>query len=123
MLNSWLYVIINALSALLRQTSANYLSPALILFSGGLIAILFFNIINLGKLKWIYKKCWAYKKDWTYINLLIVIIWVCAVYCPSYIGASLYMFLYFAILGLTGIFLTPTNKPQSKLRWISIAGI
>jgi threonine/homoserine efflux transporter RhtA len=66
------------------------------------IATLYFNIVNIGKLKVLYKACWQEKKMWLAVMLTILVMWCCTMIGPGLIGASLYNFLYFSFLGAIG---------------------
>ena len=118
----WAYIILNAFSALLRQYMGSQLSPALTLLIGSMIAILYFNLVNVLHLKRLYRVAYAYKKDWLILGVLIAMIWICAIYVPVYISASLYVILFFGILGECGLISTCLKKP-SKILKFSIVGI
>lgn len=102
MFYSWIYVFVNAFSALLRQMSGDFISPALLLLVSCVIAVLYFHLVNLGKLRKIYQQCLEYKKEWAMLSLLVTVIWLAAIYSPIYLGASLYTFIFFAISGILG---------------------
>lgn len=102
MFYSWIYVIVNSLSALLRQISGNYLPPSIVLFIGCSIAVIYFHAIQLQKMKEVYYQCWQHKKQWMKISISVAFVWVCAIYSPTMIGASLYTFLFFSIMGALG---------------------
>lgn len=118
-----LYIILTAISAVLRQIGAHKVSPALLLFAGGILAMIFFNVVNTSKLKQIYLSCFRNKKDWLAMSISIAVTWTCAIYSPGYIGASLYTFLYFSTLGTVGILaLNLKNNTLNKVQLISVGG-
>lgn len=102
MIYSWLYVLMNALSGLLRQIAGNMVAPAAIMLVGAIISIMFFNFINASKLKSIYRACWQHKISWITMGLTVTGLWLPAFYAPSIIGASLYTFIFFAMMGILG---------------------
>jgi len=99
---SFLYVIIFTFAAVLIQKLYFTVSPVFSLLVTGTIATIYFNVINIGKLKTVYAQCWQHKKLWFAIMLTILVMWNCSMNGPGLIGASLYNFLYFAWLGMLG---------------------
>ncbi len=102
MIYSWLYVFINAISGLLRQVMGGMVAPAAILLVGAIISVIFFNLLNASRLKTLYQTCWQHKKSWFMMGLSVTGLWLPAFYAPSIIGASLYTFIFFALLGFLG---------------------
>jgi drug/metabolite transporter (DMT)-like permease len=124
MFYSWIYVFVNAFSALLRQISGDFLSPAVVLLFSCCYAVIYFHLINIHKLKAIYNQCWRNKKSWFFLSILAACIWLSAIYSPSYIGASLYTFLFFATYGILGtIHLYRRNTPETVSYVISLLGL
>jgi hypothetical protein len=102
MVYSFLYVLIYSFPAVFLEKLYSSIAPLFSLLIAASIATLFFNIINLGKLKKVYIECWRERKMWLAIMCTILIMWSCSVFAPGMIGASLYTFLYFAFLGMLG---------------------
>lgn len=100
---SWIYVIVNAFSAVLRQISGDFISPALLLLCSCYLAVCYFHLVNLHEVRRIYKQCWQHKSTWVSLSILVACIWLAAIYSPGYIGASLYTFLFFATNGMLGM--------------------
>jgi hypothetical protein len=124
MIYCWIYILINAVSALLRQLGGQHFSPAFILLAGSIAAILYFHLINLKTIPYIYKQSLAQKSNWFWLNVSIAITWLCAIYSPAYIGASLYTFIYFAVLGIIGsIFFIYQKKYYNFSQLISLLGL
>lgn len=85
-------------------------SPLFSLLLAATIVTIFFNLVNLGKLKKIYANCWRQKKECLGIMITILVMWNCAMTAPGLIGASLTNFLVFAWLGTLGFFVSGMNN-------------
>ena len=123
MLYSLLYVLFNTFSAVLRQLGGNNFSPSMILFTGCIFATICFNFINIKYIGFIYQSCLNNKKLWLQVNFSAALMWLCAIYGPSYAGASLYTFLVFTVLGLLGSLSLFHHSEKNVLRIISITGL
>lgn len=124
MIFSWIYVLLNALSAILRQIGGNIVAPSLILLIGSFFAILYFHAVNLHKVKFVYQRCWFQKRNWLILNIYVTVMWLSAVYAPSMIGGPLYIFIFFSILGIFGsLSLFFRDAKQSASQVISLLGL
>ena len=118
MIYSFLYVIVFSVAAVMIQKMYFSVSPFFSLLITATIATLYFNLVNIGKLKMMYNACWKEKWLWLSIMLTVLVMWNCSMIGPGLIGASLYNFLYFAWLGMLGfVFLSlqDFNKNRIKL--------
>jgi threonine/homoserine efflux transporter RhtA len=86
------------------------MSPVFSLLLAAGIVTVFFNIVNLGKLKETYKKCWQQKASCLGIMITILVMWNCAMTAPGLIGASLTNFIVFAWLGTLGFLVSGINN-------------
>jgi len=105
---SFFYVITFSLAAILIQKLYFSISPFFSLLITASIATLYFNLINFGKLKTIYRHCWGEKQLWLAIMATILVMWSCTMSGPGLVGASFYTFLIFSWMGTLG-FLTTTS--------------
>ncbi|GEM_PF-1598708 len=117
----WMYVLLNSFSSILRQIGGNMISPAMILLLGSLFAIFYYHIVNFKHIKLIYQHCWTQKSNWLVLNICVTVMWVAAVYAPSMIGSSFYMFEFFATLGIVGSF--SLFYGSGKLDWSQLIGL
>lgn len=104
MLYSFLYVILTAIGTTLVQKLDSTISPLLTLLIASFITLIYFNVINLHKLKFMYQTCWQNKRIWISMMITVLIMWGCAITTPGLIGASMYAFLYFSWRGALGFF-------------------
>ncbi len=117
---SILSLVTMSLSVVLIHHAADSLPPSLTLLASTLIAILFFHLVNVGKIFLLYKKAWETKKMWLMIMITIALVWLATIYGPAYVSPALYILLYFAsscVLGIIFDYKT-TNNP-----YLIIAGI
>ena len=117
MIYSFLYVLIYSCASVFIEKLYFSLSPLFSLMITATIATLYFNIINIGKLKVLYKACWQEKKMWLAIMVTILVMWCCTMIGPGLVGASLYNFLYFSFLGTIGFIslsIADWHKSRSK---------
>jgi len=103
---SFMYVFVFGFAAVLIQKLYLNISPIFSLLISASIATIFFNIINIGKLKETYKKIWDQKIACFGIMLTILVMWNCAMTGPGLIGASSFAFLNFAWLGMLGLLIS-----------------
>lgn len=102
MIYSFLYVIISSVGTVFIEKLYSSISPFFSLLITATIATLFFNIINIGKLKKFYSACYQQKFPTLFIMITVFGMWMCAMISPGLVGASLYAFLYFTWLGTLG---------------------
>jgi drug/metabolite transporter (DMT)-like permease len=118
MIYSFLFVLAASMGAVMTQFVDTHIPPFLSLFIAGIIATLFFNLINITKIKHIYIGCWQQKWLYLAIMLTILVMWICTINGPGLIGASLYILLYFTWLGILGFssqYLINRNENSKKL--------
>lgn len=110
MIYSFLYVLIYSISAVLIQHLDSNVSPMFSLLISAFIATIFFNLMNISKLKETYKMLWSQKTDCIGIMITVLIMWACTMTTPGLIGASMSNFLYFAWQGMIGLLILGTNN-------------
>lgn len=118
MIYSLLYVIIFSFGIILIQSLYSSVSPIFSLLVTSIIATLYFNILNIGKLKVMYASCFQQKQLWLSIMITILIMWGAAMISPGIIGASLYSFLSFSWTGMLGFIflgLDRSKRERAKL--------
>jgi len=101
-------------SVLLEKAGLNF-SPALTLVFGSLLALLYFNLINIKKLKQTYLACWHHKKETLLINCSVFIMWLATVYGIVYAGAAVFVFVFFATMGLTARLIEYMQQHKKRL--------
>lgn len=99
---SFLYVLAFSVASVLIQKLYSSISPFFSLLITAIIATVYFNLVNVGKLKKLYRDCWKEKKLWLAVMITILIMWNCTMNGPGLLGASFYTFLVFAWLGVLG---------------------
>ena len=102
MIYSFLYVIIYSCASVFIEKLYFSIPPLFSLMITATVATLYFNIVNIGKLKTVYVACWRERKLWFSIMISILIIWSCTMVAPGMIGASFFNFLCFSWLGMVG---------------------
>lgn len=112
---SFLFVFVSSFASVLVQKLYLSIPSTFTLLIISIIATIYFNIINIGKLRQLYTHCWQQKKLWLAIMITILIMWYCSMTGPGVLGASLYRFLYFAWLGALG-FLSLAFKGKNIAR-------
>ena len=118
MIYSFLYVIIYSCASVFIEKLYFSIPPLFSLMITASIATLYFNLVNIGKLKPIYLACWHEKKMWLAIMISVLVMWCCTMTGPGLIGASLNNFMYFGWLGVLGFIslgLQKEKKSRSKL--------
>ncbi len=112
---SFLFVFVSSFASVLVQKLYLSIPSTFTLLIISIIATIYFNIINIGKLRQLYIHCWQQRKLWLAIMITILIMWYCSMTGPGVLGASLYRFLYFAWLGALG-FLSLAFKGKNIAR-------
>lgn len=102
MIYSLLFVLISSFASVLIQKLYLTIPSVFTLLVTATIATIYFNIVNLHKLKIVYRQCLQQKYLWLAIMLVILVMWYCTMTGPGLIGASNYRFLYFSWLGALG---------------------
>ncbi|NNM59623.1 MAG: EamA family transporter [Legionellales bacterium] len=100
MIYSFIFVMVSAISIVFVQKLSLTIPPFFSLLVTSFIALIYFNLVNINKLKAMYQACWGQKKLWLITMVTVLAMWVCAMTAPGLIGASLYAFLYFAWRGM-----------------------
>lgn len=104
MVYSFLYVFIFSIALVLIQKLDVSIPPFLSLFVSAIIATMYFNLINLTRLKEIYFDCIKNLTSWFFLMVSVLVMWGSTMVGPGKIGASTFNFLYFAWLGALGFF-------------------
>ena len=115
MIYGLLYVLCMSFSSVLVEKAGLKFSPALILVFGSLLALLYFNLINIKQLKQIYQVCWQHKWETLLINFSVFIIWMATVYGIVYAGAAVFIFVFFATIGLSAYLVEYTQQYKKRL--------
>ncbi|NNM59622.1 MAG: hypothetical protein HKM04_07385 [Legionellales bacterium] len=102
MIYSVIFVFMTAFSMLFVQHLDATIPAMLSLFMTTIIAVCYFNFVNLNNLKSIYNTCWKHKKLWLAMMISVFVMRAGAMIAPGIIGASLHGFLYFSWLGALG---------------------
>ena len=102
MIYSFLYVLAISFGLVFIQKLDASLPPLFSLLVTSIIATLYFNLINVKKLKIMYVACLEHKRLWIPIMVTILVMWSCTMISPGLIGASLFNFVYYAWLGALG---------------------
>ena len=102
MIYSFIFVFMTAVSMLFVQHLDANIAPMFSLLVTTIIAIIYFNLVNINNLKGIYRTCWKHKKLWLSMMLSVFVMRAGAMIAPGIIGASLHGFLYFSWLGALG---------------------
>ncbi len=102
MIYSFLYVIISSFGTVFIEKLYSHITPFFSLIITASIATIFFNIINIGKLKATYLACLQEKKLCLAIMFTILVMWSVSMIGPGLIGASFFLFIYFSCLGMLG---------------------
>jgi len=110
---SFLYVLIFSIALVLIQKLDISIPPLFSLLITASIASIYFNLINLHRLKETYADCWVNRKLWLIIMSLVLMMWGCTMIGPGIIGASSFNFLYFSWLGMLG-FISLSAKDWQK---------
>lgn len=118
----FIYVILTAVSMVLIHDAGNILSPALNLFLGALIAIIFFHALNLKHLRNMYVAAMAEKWLWFKVMVVIAITWISTIYGPVYVSPNIFILNYFSCLCILGIIATLKKNPDVYL-FLSGAGV
>lgn len=120
MIYSFLYVLAASMGLVLTEFMDQSIPPSFSLFFASLITIIFFNIINLKKIKQMYIECWQQKNTYLLLMFSVSIIWMCCMYGPELVGASLFNFLFFGCIGILGFSSTflKTYKESKSLLYI-----
>ena len=98
-----LYILSTALSVVFINQAAKTLPPPLTLFMGTLIAILFFHLINVTKLKQVYQQAWKSKRLWLKVMITIAGLWLCSIYGPALVAPAVMLVTYFSSACLLGV--------------------
>jgi drug/metabolite transporter (DMT)-like permease len=99
---SFLYVLIFSVALVLIQKLDISIPPLFSLLVTASIASIYFNLINLHRLKEMYRDCFRNSSLWILIMSIVLLMWGCTMIGPGKIGASSFNFLYFAWLGTLG---------------------
>jgi drug/metabolite transporter (DMT)-like permease len=99
---SFLYVLIFSVALVLIQKLDISIPPLFSLLVTASIASIYFNLINLHRLKEMYHDCFRNSSLWILIMSIVLLMWGCTMIGPGKIGASSFNFLYFAWLGTLG---------------------
>lgn len=122
MIYSLLFVLISSFASVLIQKLYLSIPSVFTLLVTATIATIYFNIVNLHKLKIVYRQCLQQKHLWLAIMLVILVMWYCTMTGPGLIGASSYQFAYFSWLGALG-FLSKAIQSSEHRPVNLIAGI
>jgi hypothetical protein len=99
---SFLYIFIFSIALILIQKLDVSVPPLFSLLITASIASVYFNIINLHRLKEMYLDCLKNFRMWVLIMAIVLLMWGCTMIGPGKIGASSFNFIYFAWLGMLG---------------------
>lgn len=121
-LDALIYVTLTSIAFVFIDKIGQRINSMLLLFMMALITMLWFHVINFGKIKQIYVACFT--NVWLFLSLMIFIAinWICSIYAPSAADPFIYLaanFISQAIFGYVHVFI----KTKSKTSLLSMIAL
>ena len=112
---SILYVLIASYSFIFMQNTEAVLPPSLSLVSSVFLTTVYFHLINIHKIKHVYKQLLHDKLNFLLVNLTVMVMWGCSFYSVYFVGPFSYLFIFFSTAAVFGFFFK-LNESE-LLRW------
>lgn len=114
------FCIATALSTTMIHGVSTVFGPFFSLFCTTLLGIIYFNVVNISKLREIYCACFQEKYLWILISLCVSGNWITTFYALSQINPFVFLFTYFSSSAIVGAFFQYLKTKQHASMMIAI---
>lgn len=108
-----IYIVSTALSLIMINQFEIQTNPSLVALISFLICLIFFNVMNVNRIKIAYAALFQHPIDFIVMNIITAIIWLGTFWGLKYISPALFVSIFMSVIPLTSL-LIKSNKKEIR---------
>lgn len=114
------YVLSTALSLVVINSVETHIHPSIVAFYSFLICVLFFNLLNFNRNKYVYTAFLRCKVDFLILNGLTAVIWLGTFWGLEYVAPTIFVVLFMGVIPYSTMLISRDKKVFFNFRTVSL---